>query len=445
MTIRLRDLAPCFEGVIPSVIATASRDGMPNICYLSHVVVVGDEHVALSNQFFTKTAANIQANPIAVILIVDPRNGAQYQLAATFDHCVDRGELFENMTLQLRASSAQVGLSDTMQLRGVDVYRVRSVRAVPSPHAPEADVEPAKDDRLVGAAMLARRIAEAGDVGAIVDAALDGLSDIFKSCSVMLLLKEPARERLVTIGTRGYDRKGIGSEAAIGEGVIGMAAAERRPVRVSDMSRVRRFGSAVQTSSAIENRTRSIVLPGMPDAMSQVALPMIAHGILRGMLFLESARRLAFSQDDEAILSLVAAQTAATLALAEDEGGEGASNASMADGPRTAGRLCRVVHHAYDDSVFLDNEYLIKGVPGRLLMYLLRAYLREGRADFTNREIRLANELRLPELKDNLETRLLLLRRRLEEKAMPVQLLRTGRGRIRLEISGSVALAEGSD
>jgi adenylate cyclase len=84
----------------------------------------------------------------------------------------------------------------------------------------------------------------------------------------------------------------------------------------------------------------------------------------------------------------------------------------------------------FDDSVFIDGEYLIKGVSG----------LQEGRADFTNREMRLSDELRLPDFKDNLETRLLLLRRRLEEKAAPIRLLRTGRGKLRLEMAGPALL-----
>jgi hypothetical protein len=51
MTIGLRDLGACFEGVIPSILATASADGVPNVSYLSHVEFVDDAHVALSNQF----------------------------------------------------------------------------------------------------------------------------------------------------------------------------------------------------------------------------------------------------------------------------------------------------------------------------------------------------------------------------------------------------------
>ncbi|MXQ12834.1 GAF domain-containing protein [Microvirga makkahensis] len=446
MTIRLRDLVACFEGVIPSIIATAAPDGTPNISYLSHVVLVDDERVALSNQFFSKTAANVRANPTAAVLIVDPRDGAQYQLYVAFEQTLDSGELFEEMAAQLRATSTQMGLGEVMRLRGVDIYRVEAVHAVPSTR-PRLKV-PSREAglQLMTVAAITRKISEAVDAGSIVDAVLDGLRDRFNFTNAMLLLKDPTGERLFTIGSRGYDRSGIGSEVLVGEGVIGTAASERRPVRVSDMSRIRRFGSAVHASSYEENRTRTILLPGMQDTMSQVALPMIAHGSLRGVLFLESSRRLAFTKEDEVALVVVATQAAAALALAETEAGEGQpSEPTVAAEPVMAGRQFRVVHYAYDDSIFIENEYLIKGVPGRLLVHLLRIYLREGRTEFTNREIRLSEELRLPDIKDNLETRLLLLRRRLEEKAVPIQLLRVGRGRIRLEVAGSAVLEEAAD
>jgi adenylate cyclase len=443
MTIRLRNLATCFEGVIPSIIATAAPDGTPNISYLSHVVLVDDERVALSNQFFSKTATNVRANPAAAVLIVDPRDGGQYRLDVTFEQTLDSGELFDEMAIQLRATSTQVGMGEVIRLRGVDIYRVRAVHAVPSPEPLRKIFSQEAGLPLMAAAAVARRAAEASDVGSLIDAVLDGLREAFNFSNVMLLLKDPAGERLVTIGSRGYERSGIGSEVLVGEGIIGTAASERRPVRVSDMSRIRRFSAAVQASSDEENRTRTIALPGMPDAMSQVALPMIAHGALRGVLFLESSERLAFTKEDEAALAVVAMQAAAAVALSEAEAGEGASSVpATTEHPVMTGRGFRVVHYAYDDSIFIDNEYLIKGVPGRLLMHLLRIHQREGRTEFTNREIRLSEDLRLPDIKDNLETRLLLLRRRLDEKAAPVQLLRTGRGRIRLEVAGRAVLEE---
>jgi adenylate cyclase len=56
----LRELHLCFEGVIPAVIATASADGVPNVTYLSRVRIVDDDRIALSNQFFSKTARNLR-------------------------------------------------------------------------------------------------------------------------------------------------------------------------------------------------------------------------------------------------------------------------------------------------------------------------------------------------------------------------------------------------
>ena len=60
-----------------------------------------------------------------------------------------------------------------------------------------------------------------------------------------------------------------------------------------------------------------------------------------------------------------------------------------------------------------------------------------GRSDFSNREIRRDRTFNLPDFKDNLETRLILLRRRLEERGGPVRILRPERGQIRLVIDGA--------
>jgi adenylate cyclase len=437
----LQSLSACFEGVIPSIIATASADGAPNISYLSHVAFVDEERVALSDQFFAKTAANIRENPNVAILLVDPRDGTQYHLSATYDQSLDHGDLFDQMATHLRATSAQMGMADVMSLRGVDIYRVRSVDTVWSPVGPVAGAPPTAEAHLAAATAVTGKISEATDIGSIIDRILDGLRESFGFGNTMLLMLEPEGERLVTVGSRGYPWTGIGSEIAMGEALIGTAAVERHCVRINDMSRIRRFGSAIRGSSPDENRTRTIVLPSLPDAMSQIALPLIAQGVVRGVLFLESAGRLAFLQEVEAALSIVAANAAAALALAERDASRVPAIMTSVEGAGAmAGRPFKVVHHTYDDSIFIDGSYLIKGVAGRLLVHLLRLHVREGRATFTNREMRLSDELRLPEFKDNLETRLLLLRRRLDEKAAPIRLRQTGRGRFSLELAGPAQL-----
>src|SRR5689334_4967021 len=94
--IKLADLQACFEGVIPSIVATAAADGTPNISYLSQVVRVDAEHVGLSNQFFSKTAANIRENPHAAVLLVDARTGDQYRLSVTFVESRGGGEVLRS-------------------------------------------------------------------------------------------------------------------------------------------------------------------------------------------------------------------------------------------------------------------------------------------------------------------------------------------------------------
>ncbi|MBO3759750.1 hypothetical protein [Ciceribacter sp. L1K22] len=85
-----------------------------------------------------------------------------------------------------------------------------------------------------------------------------------------------------------------------------------------------------------------------------------------------------------------------------------------------------------DGSIFINDVYVIRGVGGRLLKYFADELLSTGRREFLNRELRRAKSLQLPEFKDNLETRLALLMRRLEEKKGPVRIHRPARGCIRL-------------
>lgn len=120
----LSDLAGCFEGVVPATIATAAADGTPNVTHLSRVHQIDDDHVAVSNQFFSKTTRNLAENPRASLVVLDPVTFDAYKLAIVYERTEKRGALFDRLHRDIEAIASLTGMSGVFKLRGVDVYRV---------------------------------------------------------------------------------------------------------------------------------------------------------------------------------------------------------------------------------------------------------------------------------------------------------------------------------
>ena len=156
---------------------------------------------------------------------------------------------------------------------------------------------------------------------------------------------------------------------------------------------------------------------------------------------MESKHDQYFGYDNEDALMLLCGQFAVAMSLMSPP--EPELTAKEALTPATspgAGPPLRLRRYGRDSSVFLDDVYLIRGVAGAILWKLVGEFLRSGRREFSNRELRLASELRLPDVQDNLEVRLLLLQRRLAEQNAAIQLEKAGRGRMRLNVTRPVVM-----
>lgn len=434
----------CLEGAIPVVMATCDTEGVPNVTYISQAEYVDARHLALSFQFFNKTRRNVLANPVAELLVVHPAQGTMYRLAARYLRTETAGPLFERMKAKLAGIASHTGMSGVFRLRGADVYAVDRVDPV---SGPRPDAAPAAPSRLPALRRCAQALADATDLDSLVEGLLDGLVDRFGIRHAMLLMPDAAGDRLYTVASRGYGRSGAGSEIPLGAGVVGVAARAGTPIRINHATVEYAYGRAMREGLAGGRLEREIPLPGLLEPGSQLAVPMAAGGQLQGVLFLESPQDMRFTWDDEDALVALGAQFAAQArgfvqcADAPDEAVAFAAAPACGEAGSPAAPL-RVRHYAVDDSVFLDDDYLIKGVAGAVLWKLLSDHARDGRTDFSNREPRLAPEIRLPDVGDNLEARLLLLTRRLVDRQAPLRLEKTGRGRFRLCLARPLQLQQ---
>jgi predicted pyridoxine 5'-phosphate oxidase superfamily flavin-nucleotide-binding protein len=70
-----------FEKQETVVLATATKDGVPNVVPVSAKKIINDETILISDQFLNKTLKNLHANPHAAITVWDKLEG--YQLKGT--------------------------------------------------------------------------------------------------------------------------------------------------------------------------------------------------------------------------------------------------------------------------------------------------------------------------------------------------------------------------
>lgn len=130
MTVRLADIMECFEGMVPATMTTASRDGVPNINNISRVDYVDATHVALSRQFFRKSANNLAENPRALILLTAPSTNRNFKLRVRLERTDTEGRVFEQMRIRIDAIAAMTGMEGVFKLEAAYVFEVESIEEV---------------------------------------------------------------------------------------------------------------------------------------------------------------------------------------------------------------------------------------------------------------------------------------------------------------------------
>ena len=155
------------------------------------------------------------------------------------------------------------------------------------------------------------------DLEEIYDAALRTMGELFEFHHANILLLEPGGDILTVVASRGYENQAVGGRVRIGTGVIGIVAQKRKMLHVSNLGQQRAYAAAQRREMVKSGRGAEIAdavpVPGLPNAESQFAIPLMVRDDLIGVFSIESPVRRTFSEHDRALVSIVANQIASAI------------------------------------------------------------------------------------------------------------------------------------
>ena len=160
---------------------------------------------------------------------------------------------------------------------------------------------------------ISSEISSTLDLDRILAISLDAMETVLGFRHSMILVASGDESVLTVAASRGYDGGRTGAEIPLGQGVLGVAARRRRIVRMGNVATQRAYlaGVRARTQAAGQATLEPVVeMPGLADAQSQLAIPLIVKDRLVGVLGVESATANAFDELDEMLLSIVGNQVA---------------------------------------------------------------------------------------------------------------------------------------
>jgi class 3 adenylate cyclase len=174
-----------------------------------------------------------------------------------------------------------------------------------------------KSDEVRVIQQISSEITSTLDLDEVMEIVLRALDGVLGFAHSMILLKDVSDDVLRVAATRGYAEKGAGAEVRMGEGVIGVVGERRRMMRLGNigpsMRYLRSVRARMEASGEVGPEEATTGLPGLPDAQSQLALPLTVKDRLVGVLLVESRSSNAFDELDEVLLRIVGNQAATAI------------------------------------------------------------------------------------------------------------------------------------
>src|SRR4029450_899973 len=132
-----------------------------------------------------------------------------------------------------------------------------------------------------------------------------------------------------------YENQAIGGRVRFGIGAVGIVAQRRKILQLDNLGQQRAYASA-QRRQMIKSGAEIgdvVPVPGLPNAESQIAIPLLVRDDLVGVFSIESPVRHAFDEHDRSLVTIVANQIASAIRNAQlcDDRGKAADELQAAN------------------------------------------------------------------------------------------------------------------
>jgi len=128
MNQRMREI---FENQQVVVLATASKNGIPNVVPIVAKKIIDNETILISDQFFNKTLANMKDNPQVALTCWDKDEGYQIKGKAAIE---TSGQLYQDTARWIEEMGKQ--LNKPIKSKGAVVVKITEIYDVsPGPQA----------------------------------------------------------------------------------------------------------------------------------------------------------------------------------------------------------------------------------------------------------------------------------------------------------------------
>ncbi|HEX5110145.1 MAG TPA: protein kinase [Vicinamibacterales bacterium] len=158
------------------------------------------------------------------------------------------------------------------------------------------------------------------DLDEIYESALRTMGELFEFHHAIILLLDPGGETLRVVASRGYENQAMGGRVKVGTGVIGLVAERRKPLYVGNLGQQRVYAAAQRRQMMKAGRGEelgdAVPVPGLPNAESHFAIPLLMRGELIGVFSIESPVKRTFDEHERGLVSIVANQIATAIHVA---------------------------------------------------------------------------------------------------------------------------------